>query len=791
MNDTNILSQKEHALQYLDHGWNVIPLGAISKIPNGKALIETGQTKIRDDGSIGGSWEVFKEQEVERRLVENWWSSYEKSNIGIVTGGISKLIVVDIDPRNGGDISMKDLHLPATYIVKTGGGGWHYYYSWNHERKAPNKTGYRKGIDLQGDGAYVVAPPSIHDKTKEAYSPVNSVTEITEAPDWLLSINDTEEEKLWDSGSNGVDVGSRNSTAASICGKILKSLPKKLWKTAGWGGLKEWNSNLKTSLSENELRNIFDSIKKRAESDENFDDESKPSIAKKIVDLVLKQKPEFLHNDLDVPFVSITVDDHIEVHSMRSQRFRNWIVQQYWKDIKKPPKSEHVKQAIDLMSSLALFEGETISLSNRVAQKDNTFWYDLCDKQWRAIQIGSAGWKLIDSPPILFRRYKHQKTQVVPETEGSVSDIMKYVNIADRRQQLLLQVYLVTALIPNIPHPIPVLYGSQGSAKSTFLRVLRRIIDPSSIELLTFPTRKDQLVQQLSHHWSPFYDNVTSIPEWLSDSLCRAVTGEGFSKRELYTDDEDVIYAFKCCIGINGINIAAQKADLLDRSILFALERIPSDERKDEQTFWREFEEDRPRILGAAFLALSKAITIKPTIVIDKLPRMADFALWGCAVAETLGYSQEEFLAAYQANINEQNEEAIREHPVATAVRGFIEEKGNWSGTPTELLDQLNTIAEHEKIDIRQKLWPKAAQSLSRRLNEAKTNLGNVGIIINMTHGSKRIITITVNRNTVDTVDELLDTNGNDDTNDTSEADAQATLKIIQEELDPKAHFID
>ena len=107
-------------------------------------------------------------------------------------------------------------------------------------------------------------------------------------------------------------------------------------------------------------------------------------------------------------------------------------------------------------------------------------------------------------------------------------------------------------------------------------------------------------MQQLSHHWAAYYDNLERLPNWVSDILCRAVTGEGFSKRVLYSDDDDVIYQYRRCIGLNGINVAAHRADLLERSLLLELEAIPPGKRKPENELWTEFEKARPLLFGAA-----------------------------------------------------------------------------------------------------------------------------------------------------------------------------------------------
>ena len=104
-----------------------------------------------------------------------------------------------------------------------------------------------------------------------------------------------------------------------------------------------------------------------------------------------------------------------------------------------------------------------------------------------------------------------------------------------------------------------------------FARMLRRLVDPSSMETLSLPRDQKELVQTLAHHYVAMFDNVDTLQPWQSDMLCRACTGEGFSKRQLFAVDDDIIYSFRRCVGLNGINIAATRADLLDRSILTGL----------------------------------------------------------------------------------------------------------------------------------------------------------------------------------------------------------------------------
>ncbi|MDD4628261.1 MAG: toprim domain-containing protein [Candidatus Peribacteraceae bacterium] len=469
------------------------------------------------------------------------------------------------------------------------------------------------------------------------------------------------------------------------------------------------------------------------------------SLADRLLRLVTDENCLLFHDQFKEPHARFRIDDHFEVWKTRSKQFRRWLGQLLWEVEGEAATAETISTVLNVLEAKALFRGQLIVLENRVAWHEGAIWYDIGDRKCRAVRVTPEGWEIVEEPPILFRRFGHQEEQVVPVRGGSLALFLPFVNLADREQDVILLVYLVSCFVPGIPHPIPNLHGSQGSAKTTLARMLRRIVDPSKMEVLSFPSNAREFVQQLSHHYFAFFDNISEISESVSDLLCRAVTGEGVSKRELYTDDEDIIYTFRRCIGLNGINPAAKKPDLLDRSILLKLERIPEEKRREERLVLEEFDAIRPQILGAVFDALSAAMRLRDSVTLSKLPRMADFTRWGCAIAKASGYDQETFLAAYYANIAEQHQEAIAENPVAAALKAFMEgRKEEWMGSMSELLEELRTVAEREKIDTGAKEWPKAANILSRRLTEAKTNLVEIGIAIRTDKGAqgKRMVLI-------------------------------------------------
>lgn len=572
-----------------------------------------------------------------------------------------------------------------------------------------------------------------------------------------------EEEKKWEKGLEGVGKGERNDTAASVAGRLLCDIDEELWETSGWGGLKEWNARNTPPLPEKELRDVFDSIVKRereerVKEEEEGSGKKRRSQADRLVEYVIGSETILFHDEFREPYARLLVNGHRETYRLKSKNFKRWSSHLFWGQEQKTPNPNAISSALMTLEGMAAFDGKQIALHNRIANHDGALWYDLTNEQWEAVRITEEGWEIVKESPILFQRFSHQAPQAYPVQGGDVRSLLRFVRLAKKEQEILLIVSMVASFLPGFPHPVFILYGDQGAAKTTLSKVLRRIIDPSQIKSLSLPNTIQELAQLLSHHHSAFFDNLSGLPEWASDALCRAVTGDGFTKRELYSDDDDVIYKFQRIVALNGINIAASKPDLLDRSILFKLERIPKAERKAEQAFWAEFDAALPGILGGVLDTLSKAMRLRPGINLPEAPRMADFAFWSCAIAEAIGYSQQEFLDAYYANINEQHEEAIHENPVATVISLLMEESPHWEGSPTELLQKMETIAAEQKIGTGTKVWPKAPQALTRRLNEAKTNLAEVGIQIETAKGpgGRRIIAIgKVERNSATTATEI------------------------------------
>ena len=433
------------------------------------------------------------------------------------------------------------------------------------------------------------------------------------------------------------------------------------------------------------------------------------------------------HDDMKEGFVELSG----RIVRVRSAAFKQYLSRALWEQEKKAPNSDSLNQAQNVLEAMALFDGTCRSLFNRIGTHGGAIFYDLGDG--RAVRITLGQWEIVTDHPRIFKSYPHQQPQVEPKRGGNIEKLLDYLNIAKEDHRLLAMVVLVAYFLSDIARPILHPWGDQGSGKTTLSILFKLLIDPSKVAVFFAPRDLGETVQALEHHYFLCLDNLSDIPGWLSDLLSQAVTGGGLSKRKLYTDDEDHVFQLKRCIAVNGINQLIYRPDAMDRSLLIHHSRIDPARRRTETELYTEFEQDRPYLLGAIFDTLARAMEIRPTISLSTLPRMADFALWGCAIAEALGYSRDDFLEAYQNNIRTQNSEVVGGNTLAQAVLVFMEDKEQWTGTVREAFEELRAIAypniaKDKPLPKEDPSFPKAANKLRKHLERIGANLLDFGV---------------------------------------------------------------
>jgi hypothetical protein len=429
----------------------------------------------------------------------------------------------------------------------------------------------------------------------------------------------------------------------------------------------------------------------------------------------------------------LDISGHREVLKIESGKFKRLLVKLFYNNVGSVPSRNLIDNWVHIFHAFADFEGPIYQLSSRVTPYNGDIIYDLTNELWQCVRISSSGWEILDSTPIpLFVRH-NQTAQVLPNRNYDPDIFDRFLQIINaatgsQERQILLKVYIVSLFVSEIPHVMLILHGEKGSAKTTLQTLIKLLVDPSKPRLLTIHNDRTEFIQQLAHNYVAYYDNVRGTPDWLSDEACKAVTGVGQTKRKLFTDDDDIIYEYKRCLGFNGINLSLTEPDALDRSIMIDLETIDRSKRKQESEIIAEFQILRSDLLGYILDMLVKALQIKPTLQLQDLPRMADFAIWGEAIARAMGYHDMKFLNAYFDNIGKQNIEAVESNILGQTVLRFVDDwyetDGDyWHGPTSKLLQELNSIATTTGINTYARYWPKSTDSLTRKLRTIASSL--------------------------------------------------------------------
>lgn len=466
-----------------------------------------------------------------------------------------------------------------------------------------------------------------------------------------------------------------------------------------------------------------------------------PTQADILIDLA--QSAELFHAPDGTGFADLDINGHRETWPIRAKGFRRWLARRFFEATGGAPSSEALQSALNVIEAKAHFDAPERVVHVRIGGLDGRLYLDLGDDTWRAVEIDATGWRVIDNPPVRFRRAAGMQALLAPVAGGSVETLRSFLNVRSDADFVLVVAWTLACLRNRGPYPVMVLSGEQGSAKSTFSAILRALLDPNTAPLRALPREdRDLFIAATNGHVLAF-DNVSGLPAWISDTLCRLATGGGFAVRQLYSDQDEVLFDAARPVILNGIEDIVTRPDLADRAVFLTLEPIPEERRRPEQELWAAFEVERPRILGVLLDAAAKGLAMLPQTRLDRLPRMADFALWATA-CETALWSVGTFWSAYCGNRDEAVEGVIDADPIAAAVRALMATRTEWTGTASELLGALAEMA-GERL-AKSKTWPDSPRALAGRLRRAATFLRKIGIEIDFEREGRartRIIRIT------------------------------------------------
>jgi len=416
--------------------------------------------------------------------------------------------------------------------------------------------------------------------------------------------------------------------------------------------------------------------------------EEKESDATRLVRLAILNSFELWHTPDGNAYITLHVNSHREHFKLSSKAVRTWLGKLGRDLMDGIPSISAIKDAVNALEGIAVYEGKEYRLYVRKAEIDGKIYVDLGDTSWRAVEISEDG--------------------------GKIDDLRPLINAATEENWILVLAWLSQAFWCRGPFAHLYLRGTQGTAKSFMMMVLKSISDPSAAIKRRLPKSERDVSIALGSEAIPCFDNMSGVNDQIADLLCVASTGGVSTQRALFTDDEEAVIPIKCPIIANGIEDLGQRGDLLDRTIVMDLETIPEESRRTEEEILEEIEEKKASLFGSLLDLTVVGLGNVESVEIKNPPRMADFAIWACAC---LGDSAGEFLKTYTQSRENTSLDLADQNRLPAAIYSFVNATADkkWIGSASLLLSELNQFSHvypgNEPAD-----WPRTPDKMGSEL---------------------------------------------------------------------------
>ncbi len=685
---------------------------------NGKVPIQTGW-----QGNLGG----IPNEEKQRELV----ASYVRHNIGMLlgvpVGGDKVLVAFDVDDDRLLKLTLQLLGLNCMECRKTLSGkrGKKGATIFVRAPKSLKSTvikgaGGLGNIDFLAAGKMTVMPPSIHPETGKPYElygkPVLDVdhTELPEITDRQITLLKaaigSEYAIIIQSGKTTHDAGvalvailaRAGATDEDITEIIYGLLPE------GYRGdsVKELPGWIKSAREKG-----FD----EAQAETN-------SLTQALVAIAMNSGMA-LFNDGDgnglatLPHMGKSV-----AVRLGSSTFSTWLRHLAFTVLERPVSSGPLREAIATLEACALFDAPCVPVYVRVAGDIQQVVIDTGLPDGNIVSIKSNGWNVAVETDYRFVRGAGFGQLSTPERDGKLEVLQTFLGLDDQNYRLL-AAFLINALKPTGPYFILLVEGEQGSGKSFFCEVIKRIVDPNQAMRLRLPDKPQDLMIQAKEYRLLNFDNASGMSAEMSDSLCALATGGGLAVRRLYSDGDLYVMSYSRPFVINGIGGYANRPDLMERAIPIKLSPMPEGGRKTEAELMAEFEKMLPRILGALYEAVAHALRTFDDTAPPRHLRMADAARWIKASEGGLGEQPSALIDAIFVAQNEFMVERVNDDALVMMLRR-IAEPLVYEGYVGDLYRKIV-----EQDDARHyRSLPKSPSQLSSQITRMRPAMAKAGI---------------------------------------------------------------
>jgi hypothetical protein len=577
-------------------------------------------------------------------------------------------------------------------------------------------------VDVLAAGKMTVMPPSIHPDTGKPYEPLGS--DLLEAG--LADLPQFTEHHL---NLMRVTTGSDHA-AVLVSGKSTHDAGVSLVAVLVHAGAtdEEITETIVGLLPEdyagNSLKELPGWIQSAREKGFDEPDESRASLTDQLVNLALGSGIELFNDGDQTAYATLPETGHSIALRVGSASFEYWLRHQAHKEMKRSVATGALKEAVGTLTAIALFERAAMPVHVRVAGNSEKIFIDIGSDSGAAVEINAGGWKITPSIEPKFVRGSGFQPLPCPLEGGNLRALQSFLGL-DEHNYLLLIAFLVNALKPNGPYFILLVEGEQGSGKSFFCEIIKRIIDPNVALRLRLPEKAQDLMIQAKEYRLLNFDNASGMSGEMSDVLCSLATGGGIAVRKLYSDGDLYVMSYSRPFVINGIGGYANRPDLMERGIPIRLSPMPDGGRKTEGELLEEFYQLLPSVLGALYSAAASALRTVEIVEPPRHLRMADAARWIKASEEGLGEKPDTLIDAIANAQREFVVDRINEDPLVVRLRA-IAQRGTFEGYIGELYAE---IVDEVGLNLGRSL-PKSPSHLSNQLKRLRPAMAQAGVVV-------------------------------------------------------------